>query len=110
MVVVVVEGGFIPMEPHREVIELDIVLGDTVRVLHAEMVDLHFCVSGRVEQAKICFEFPKEQVPVFEPIFLRRFSEYSQLKPLEGCTFEEGDGEVDSVGVLQEVLRAVPEI
>ena len=109
-IVVVAEGSFIPMEPRGEAIELDIVFGDTVQVLHAKMVNLHFCIPSQVERAKICFKFPKEQVPILKPIFLCRFSEYSWLEPLEGHTFEEGDGKVDSVGVLWEILWVVPEI
>ena len=69
MIVIVAEGGLIPMELHGEAIELNVVLGNTVQVHHAEMVDLHFHISGWVERSKVGLEFPKEQVPVFKPVF-----------------------------------------
>ena len=62
---VVLEGTFsIAPDLRCDPIELDHVLGNTLTILHGQVVKLVLCISDRVVQTKVCLEFQDELLVV----------------------------------------------
>ena len=69
---VVLEGTFsIALDLCHDPVELNHVLGDTLTVLHGQVVELVFCISNRVMQTKVCLEFQDELLVVFHPEWMK---------------------------------------
>ena len=55
---VVLEGTFsIALDLHRDLVELDHILGDMLTVLHGQVVELVLHISDRVVRTKVHLEF-----------------------------------------------------
>ena len=65
---VVPEGTFsIALDLHHDPVELSHILGDTLTVLHGQVVELVLCISDRVMWTKVCLEFQDELLIIFHP-------------------------------------------
>ena len=111
---VVPEGTFsIALDLHYDLVELDYVLGDTLTVLHGQMVKLVLCISDRIMQTKVHLEFQDELLIIFYPEWMEVgvvHEEEVQFKSLQGDTFEVGLHKDDFGTVLGECLRAILEV
>ena len=108
------EGTFsIAPDLHRDLVELNHVLGDTLTVLHGQVVELVLRISDRVVQTKVHLEFQDELLIIFHPEWMEVrvvHEEKVQFKPLQGDTFEVGLHEGDFGMVLGECLRVILEV
>ena len=111
---VVPEGTFsIAPDLHCDPVELDHVLGDTLTILHGQVVELVLCISDRVVWTKVCLEFQDKLLIIFHPEWTEVgviHEEEVQFEPLQGDTFEVGLREGDFGVVLGECPRAILEV
>ena len=67
-VITVTEDTFIPAGLDRETVEFDIVLDNMLVILHTEVIDSVFGVSGRINGAELGAEGTDEGGPIIHPI------------------------------------------
>ena len=111
---VVLEGTFsIALDLCHDLVELDHILGDTLTVLHGQVVKLVLHISNRVMQTKVRLQFQDELLVVFHPEWMEVrviHEEEVQFKPLQGDTFEVGLCKGDFGMVPGECLGAILEV
>ena len=111
---VVPEGTFsIAPDLCRNPVELDHILGDTLTVLHGQVVELVLRISNRVMWTKVHLEFQDELLIIFHPEWIEVgvvHEEEVQFEPFQGNTFEVGLHEGDFGTVLGECPRAILEV
>ena len=111
---VVPEGTFsIAPDLHRNPVELNHVLDDTLTVLHGQVVELVLRISNRVMRTKVCLEFQDELLIIFHPEWMEVgviHEEEVWFEPLQGNIFEVGLHKGDFGMVLGKCLRAILEV
>ena len=111
---VVPEGTFsIAPDLCCDPVELDHVLGNTLTVLHSQVVELVLCISDRVMRTKVHLEFQDVLLIIFHPEWMEVrvvHEEEVQFEPFQGDTLEIGLHEGDFHAVLSECPRAILEV
>ena len=111
---VVPEGTFsIAPDLRRNLVELNHVLGDTLTVLHGQVVKLVLHISDRVMRTKVHLEFQDKLLIIFHPEWTEVrviHEEEVRFEPFQDNTFEVGLHESDFGAVLGECLRAILEV
>ena len=111
---VVLEGTFsIALDLRRDPVELNHVVGDTLTVLHGQVVELVLHISDRVVQTKVHLKFQDELFIIFHPEWIEVgvvHEEEVRFEPLQGNTFEVGLCKGDFGMVLGECLRVILEV
>ena len=107
----VLEGIFsIALDLCHDPVELNHILGDTLTVLHGQMVELVLRISNRVIWTKVSLEFQAELLVVFHPEWTEVgviHMEEVWFKPLQGNTLKVGLHEGHFDMVLSEYQRAI---
>ena len=108
---VVLEDTFsIAPDLRCNLVELDYVLGDTLTVLHGQVVKLVLRISNRVVWIKVCLEFQDELLVILHPEWMEVgviHEEKVWFKPLQGDTLEVGLYEGHFGTVLSKYPRAI---
>ena len=107
------EGNFsIAPDLCHNLVELNHVLGDTLTILHGQVVELVLCISNRVVQIKVHLEFQDKLLVVFylEWIELGVVHEEVQFKQLQDDTLEVGMCKGHFSMVLGKCLRIILEV
>ena len=108
------EGTFsIAPDLHHDPVELDHVLGDTLTILHDQVVKLVLHISDRVMWTKVHLEFQDKLFVVFHPEWMEVRVVHEKevwFKPLQSDTFEVGLCEGDFGAVLGKCPRAILEV
>ena len=97
----------------HNLVELNHILGDTLTVLHGQVVKLVLCISDRVVQTKVHLEFQDELLVVFYPEWMEVRVVHEEevcFEPFQGDTLEEGLCEGDFGIVLSKCLRVILEV
>ena len=84
------KDGVVPASLDGKMVELNIVLHDALIILHLEVVNSVFRVSGGVDGAKLGMEGTDEGRPIIHPVQSAVRVKYVQLKVLQSDTTEEG--------------------
>ena len=93
-----------------DLVKLNHVLGDTLTILHGQVVELVLHISNRVMWTKVCLEFQDKLLVVFHPEWIEIgvvHEEEVQFKPFQGNTLEVGLCEGDFGVVLSKCPRAI---
>ena len=110
----VLEGTFsIALDLCHDPVELNHVLGDTLTVLHGQVVELVLCISNRIVWTKIHLEFQDELLIALHPEWMELgiiYEEEVWFEPLQGDTLEVGLHKGPFGVVLGECLRAILEV
>ena len=103
----------IALDLHHNPVELYHVLGDTLTVLHGQVVKLVLCISNRVVQTKFHLKFQDKLCIIFHPEWTELrivHQEEVQSEPLQGNTLEVRLHKGDFSMVLGECPRAILEV
>ena len=84
------KDGVVPASLDGKMVELNIVLHDALIILHLEVVNSVFRISGGVDGAKLGMEGTDEGRPIIHPVQSAVRVKYVQLKVLQSDTTEEG--------------------
>ena len=89
-IVMVTEDRIIPAGMDRKTVEFDVVLHDALIILHLEIVNSVFHISGGVDGTKLSLEGMDKGGPIVHPGWGFVGVEYSRLEVLQSGTTKEG--------------------